>query len=162
MLDFAQVVLCAGTNDNTSDKRFNFMVCQFHVNRAKILKGYMNINLVSSQIFQPVKNLSGASNAPLLIISQQWGCFTWGKPEITVGKSNGLIPLGTLQKIGAVIWGKAIFPLFLVCSVNLDAFCSSPYSYHTNIFSFMFMHQCSTQVLVQTLDILLEKSLSSG
>ena len=37
MLDFAQVVLCAGTNDTTSDKRFNFMVCQFHVNRAKII-----------------------------------------------------------------------------------------------------------------------------
>ena len=59
MLDFAQVALCAGANDTTSDKRFNFMLCQFHVNRAKTSKGYMNINLVSSQIFQPVKNLSG-------------------------------------------------------------------------------------------------------
>ena len=59
VLDFAQVALCAGANDTTSDKRFSFMVFQFHVNRAKILKGYMNINLVSSQIFQPVKNLSG-------------------------------------------------------------------------------------------------------
>ena len=59
MLDFAQVALCAGANDTTSDKRFNFMVCQFHVNRAKIFKDYMNINLVSSQIFQPVKNLPG-------------------------------------------------------------------------------------------------------
>ena len=59
VLDFAQVALCAGTNDTTSDKRFNFLICQFHVNRAKILKGYMNINLVSSQIFQLVKNWSG-------------------------------------------------------------------------------------------------------
>ena len=25
----------------------------------KLMKGYMNIDLVSSQIFQPVKNLSG-------------------------------------------------------------------------------------------------------
>ena len=93
---------------------------------------------------------------------------------------NCTIPLGTLQKIGAVIWGKAILPLFLVCSVNLDAFCSLPYSHHPNIFSFMFMHKFSTQALVvQMLDsdiqhlnnqglggklsaILLDKSLSSG
>ena len=59
VLDFAQVAFCAGANDNTSDKRFDFMVSQFHVNRVKILKGYMNINLVSSQIFQLVKNWSG-------------------------------------------------------------------------------------------------------
>ena len=31
------------------------MVCQFHVNRAKILKGSMYINLVSSQIFSRSK-----------------------------------------------------------------------------------------------------------
>lgn len=42
-------------NDTTSDKRFDFMVSQFHVNRAKILKGYMNINPVSSQIFSRSK-----------------------------------------------------------------------------------------------------------
>ena len=36
VLDFAQVALCAGANDTTSDKSFNFMVCQFHVNRGKI------------------------------------------------------------------------------------------------------------------------------
>ena len=59
VLDFAQVAFCAGANYNTSDKRFDFMVSQFHVNRVKILKGYMNINLVSSQIFQLVKNWSG-------------------------------------------------------------------------------------------------------
>ena len=55
VLDFAQVVLCAGANDTTSDKRFDFMVSQFHVNRVKILKGYMNINPVSSQIFSRSK-----------------------------------------------------------------------------------------------------------
>lgn len=55
VLDFAQVALCAGANDTTSDKRFDFMVSQFHVNRVKILKGYMNINPVSSQIFSRSK-----------------------------------------------------------------------------------------------------------
>ena len=55
VLDFSQVALCAGANDTTSDKRFDFMVSQFHVNRVKILKGYMNINLVSSQIFSQSK-----------------------------------------------------------------------------------------------------------
>ena len=55
VLDFSQVAFCAGTNDNTSDKRFDFMVSQFHVNRVKILKGYMNINPVSSQIFSRSK-----------------------------------------------------------------------------------------------------------
>lgn len=34
------------------------------------------------------------------------------------------IPFGKLQKLWAVVWGEAIFPLFLVCSVNLDIFCS--------------------------------------
>ena len=55
VLDFAQVALCAGANDTTSDKRLNLMVSQFHVNRVKILKGYMNINPVSSQIFSRSK-----------------------------------------------------------------------------------------------------------
>ena len=55
VLDFAQVALCAGANDTTSDKRFDFMVSQFHVKRVKILKGYMNINPVSSQIFSRSK-----------------------------------------------------------------------------------------------------------
>ena len=44
------------------------------------------------------------------------------------------IPFGKRQKLWAVIIGDAFFPLFLVCSVNLDTFCSGSYSHHAKLY----------------------------
>ena len=55
------------------------------------------------------------------------------------------IPFGKLQKIWAVIWGDAIFLLFLVCSADLD--CSGSFSHHVKFSSLMFMKKISTRVV---------------
>ena len=55
-------------------------------------------------------------------------------------------PFRKLQKIWAVIWGDAIFVLFLVWFGYV--FCSRPFSHHVKFYSFTFMHKISTQVRV--------------
>ena len=57
----------------------------------------------------------------------------------------------SFQKIWAVIWGEAIFPLFFICSVHLDIFWGGSYSHHVRFYSFMSMHKISTQVVSQRL-----------
>ena len=51
------------------------------------------------------------------------------------------IPFWKLQKIWAVIWGDAVFLLFLVCSAYLEILCRGSLSHHVKFKSFMFMHK---------------------
>ena len=50
------------------------------------------------------------------------------------------------QKIWAVIWGGAIFLLFLFCSVDLDILCRGSFYHHLKCNSWTFMHKISTRV----------------
>ena len=62
-----------------------------------------------------------------------WGAYhLHGKTGNFDRKIKGFAPsrLGRLQKIWAVFWGDAIFPLFLVCSADLDILCSESFSLH--------------------------------
>ena len=65
-------------------------------------------------------------NQPIRIgIDQGYLPFIWGGRQFWLESPIvHAIPFGKLQKLWAVVWGEAIFPLFLVCSVNLDIFCS--------------------------------------
>ena len=55
--------------------------------------------------------------------------FHMGKPETSVGNVLCAIPPRKVQKIWAMIWGHAIFPLFLVFLADLDILCSGSF-YH--------------------------------
>ena len=46
---------------------------------------------------------------------------------------------GRFQKIWAVIWGDAIFLLFLVCYADMDTICSGSFSYHVRFHCLMFV-----------------------
>ena len=48
-----------------------------------------------------------------------------------------IIPLGELQETWPVIWGGAIFLLFIVCSADLDIHCNECFSQHVKFYSFM-------------------------
>ena len=50
-------------------------------------------------------------------------------------KGFALSRLGTLQKIWAVFWCDATFPLLLVCSADLDMLCSESFSLHFKFYS---------------------------
>ena len=64
------------------------------------------------------------------------------------GKSNGsAIPFGKHQKLWAVIWGDAVFLLFLACSADLDILCSGSFYHHVKFDSFIFMHKIFTRVV---------------
>ena len=64
------------------------------------------------------------------------------------GKSNSsAIPFGKHQKLWAVIWGDAVFLLFLACSADLDILCSGSFYHHVRFDSFIFMHKISTRVV---------------
>ena len=54
---------------------------------------------------------------------------------------------GKLLKIWAVIWGDAIFLLFLVCSAKLVFLCNASFSHQVKFYSFVFMHNISTRVV---------------
>ena len=63
-------------------------------------------------------------------------------------KSNGsAIPFGKHQKLWAMIWGDAVFLLFLACSADLDTLCSGSIYHHFKFDSFIFMHKISTRVV---------------
>ena len=63
-------------------------------------------------------------NQPIRIgIDQGYLPFIWGGRKFWLESSMvHAITFGKLQKLWAVVWGDAIFLLFLVCSVNLDIF----------------------------------------
>ena len=56
-------------------------------------------------------------------------------------------PFGKLLKIWAVIWGDAIFLLFLVCSAELVVLCNASFSRQVKFYSFVFIHNISTRVV---------------
>ena len=64
------------------------------------------------------------------------------------GKSNGsAIPFGKHQKLWVVIWGDAVFLLFLACLADLDILCSGSFYHHVKFDSFIFMHKISSRVV---------------
>ena len=76
-----------------------------------------------------------------------------GKPEILVGKSNGWrnsVWEASENNYGtwSVIWGDAIFPLFLVFSANLEILRSGSFSKQVKFDSFMLMHKISTWMVL--------------
>ena len=56
-------------------------------------------------------------------------------------------PFEKLPKKGAVIWGDAIFLLFLVCSAYLDIHCSRSFSHHVKFYSLMLLQKISSRVV---------------
>ena len=48
-----------------------------------------------------------------------------------------IIPFGELQETWPVIWGGAIFLLFIVCSADLDIHCDRSFSHHVKFYRFM-------------------------
>lgn len=92
--------------------------------------------------------MSGPSGNQLVLFSfvlENTGHLPFRKFRLENQKSRAT-PFRKLQKIWAVIWGDAIFVLFLVCFGKI--FCSGPFYHLVKFYSFKFMHQISTQVRV--------------
>ena len=91
----------------------------FHSDRRTLSWLYpVEVNYVSSGV--------AVVNQPIRIgIDQSYLPFIWGSRKFWLESPMvHAITFGKLQKLWAVVWGDASFPLFLVCSVNLDIFCS--------------------------------------
>ena len=72
--------------------------------------------------------------------------FAWVNRKFRMeNQMVGAITFGKLQKIWAVIWGDAIFLLFIVCSGGLDKLCSGFFFHHVKYYSFK--HKISTRVV---------------
>lgn len=72
-------------------------------------------------------------------IPKFWMCYQIVRPT----------PLGEPQKTGALIWGNAIFVLFLVCSADLDTHFRGLFSDHVKSHSFLFLHTISTRLVCE-------------
>ena len=88
------------------------------------------VHFPSSFIFISLSSVSIIENG----VSIKWtlGVLTinMGKPEIPVGKSNGVRhSVWKSQKISAVIYGNVIFLHLEVCSADLDMLCSGFFSH---------------------------------
>ena len=74
--------------------------------------------------------------------------FIWGNGN-SGWKIKWFVPfrLGSLRKYGLWFEGDITFPLFFVCSADLDVFCSGLFSHHVKFYSFMFMQKVYTRMV---------------
>lgn len=67
------------------------------------------------------------------------GVYHWLENQMVCTIINFFI--GKFSKSWAVVWAHAIFPLFLVCSADLDIFSSGLFSHNVKFYRIMFMHK---------------------
>ena len=67
------------------------------------------------------------------------GVYHWLENQMVCIIRNFFI--GKFSKSWAVVWGHAIFPLFLVCSADLDIFGSGLFSHNVKFYRIMFMQK---------------------
>ena len=99
---------------------------------------------------RPQSSLLNSFQISVPISYQEHFPLTWENWKFWLeNQMVGAFPFRNLQKIWAVIWGDANFLLFFltVRSADEDILCSGPFSYHVTFYSFMFMHNISTQVV---------------
>ena len=68
-------------------------------------------------------------------------------PWLLTMENQMVPPFRKHQKLWAVIWGNAVFLLFLACSADLDILCSGLFYHHVKFDSFIFMHKIFTRVV---------------